>query len=47
MLSPNKTRIVETIGPASGTPPVLKQMIRVGMIIARLNFSHGEFETHR
>jgi pyruvate kinase len=46
MLPPNKTRIVATIGPASNTMPVLEQMIRAGMNVARLNFSHGEFSAH-
>src|SRR6185295_7079912 len=47
MLPPNKTRIVATIGPASNTPSVLEPMIRAGMNVARLNFSHGEFAAHR
>src|SRR5688572_18873505 len=46
-LPPNKTRIVATIGPSSSSPPVLERMIRAGMNVARLNFSHGEFEAHR
>ena len=46
-LPPNKTKIVATIGPASNSPGVLEQIIRAGMNVARLNFSHGEFETHR
>jgi pyruvate kinase len=46
-LPPHKTKIVATIGPASSSPPVLEQMLRAGMNIARLNFSHGDFDTHR
>jgi pyruvate kinase len=45
-LPAHKTKIVATIGPASSSPPVLEQMIRAGMNIARLNFSHGDFATH-
>jgi pyruvate kinase len=43
----NKTKIVATIGPASSSPAVMEQMIRAGMNVARLNFSHGDFSSHR
>jgi pyruvate kinase len=46
-LSPNKTKIVATIGPASQSPEVLEAMLRAGMSVARLNFSHGDFSGHR
>jgi pyruvate kinase len=42
-----KTKVVCTIGPASGSPDVMKQMIEAGMNVARLNFSHGDFSTHK
>jgi pyruvate kinase len=45
-LPEHKTKIVCTIGPASESPAVLKQMIEAGMDVARLNFSHGEFASH-
>lgn len=40
------TKIVATIGPASESPDMLERMIRAGMSVARLNFSHGDFATH-
>ena len=45
-LRPQKTKIVATIGPACDAPPVLEQMVRAGMSVARLNFSHGTFDEH-
>ncbi len=47
LLPDHKTKIVATIGPASESPAVIEEMIRAGMNVARLNFSHGKFETHR
>lgn len=42
----HKTKIVATIGPASESPEMLERLIRAGMNVARLNFSHGSFEGH-
>jgi pyruvate kinase len=42
-----RTRIVCTIGPSSSSPAVLKNLIQSGMDVARLNFSHGDHDTHR
>ena len=40
------TKIVATIGPASREPETLRAMIRAGMNVARINFSHGDQATH-
>jgi pyruvate kinase len=45
-LLPCKTKIVATIGPASESPEMMERLIRAGMSIARLNFSHGDFSGH-
>ncbi|MHB8879461.1 MAG: pyruvate kinase, partial [Myxococcaceae bacterium] len=42
-----KAKILCTLGPSSQTPEVLEAMIRAGMDVARLNFSHGTHEEHR
>lgn len=41
------TKIVATIGPASSSPEVLLQMMRAGLDVVRLNFSHGTADDHR
>src|SRR5262245_53880334 len=40
------TKIVATLGPASSDPAVLERMIRAGVDIVRLNFSHGTADDH-
>jgi pyruvate kinase len=42
----HKTKIVATIGPASDSQEMLERLIRAGMNVARLNFSHGDFTGH-
>lgn len=46
VLPAHKTKIVATIGPASESPEMLVRLIRAGMNVARLNFSHGDFSKH-
>jgi pyruvate kinase len=45
--APRRTKIVATIGPASCTAGVLKQLVEAGMDGARLNLSHGTHDEHR
>ncbi len=46
-LTGHKTKIVATIGPASESPEVMRQMLEAGMAVARVNFSHGDFGSHQ
>jgi len=39
-----RAKIVATLGPASNTEPVFRQLVRAGLDVARLNFSHGTHE---
>ncbi len=41
-----KTKIVCTLGPSTANDDVLRELMRSGMDVARLNFSHGDHETH-
>lgn len=47
MRNVKKTKIVATLGPASAQEDVLPKMIEAGLNVARLNFSHGNFEEHQ
>ncbi len=41
-----RTKIVCTIGPAVATLEKIEALIAAGMNVARLNFSHGNYEEH-
>ncbi len=41
-----RTKIVATLGPASSSREVIRQLILAGMDVARLNFSHGNYDEH-
>ena len=41
-----RTKIVATLGPASNTEPVFRNLVRAGLDVVRLNFSHGTHEEH-
>ncbi len=42
-----RTKIVATIGPRSDSPETLLELVRAGMNVARLNFSHGSHAEHK
>ncbi|MFO0800286.1 MAG: pyruvate kinase [Gemmataceae bacterium] len=44
--TPRRTKIVATLGPAVDDPPVLEAVLRAGVDVARVNFSHGAADEH-
>ena len=40
------TKIIATLGPASSDPAVLERLLRAGVDVVRLNFSHGKAQDH-
>ena len=42
-----RTKMVCTIGPSSSSPDMVRALLRAGMNVARLNFSHGDHDAHR
>ena len=40
------TKIVATLGPASSTPEVLENLVKAGIDVVRMNFSHGTVDDH-
>lgn len=47
LIDGKRTKIVATVGPSSQSEDKIRSMIRAGMNVARINFSHGAHETHR
>ena len=41
-----RTKIVATLGPATDDPEAMEKLIRAGCDVVRINFSHGDAETH-
>jgi pyruvate kinase len=42
-----RTKIVATLGPSTSSPERIEALVRAGLDVARLNFSHGNTEDHR
>jgi pyruvate kinase len=47
MITYNKTKIVATIGPASSSKEMLRALVKEGVDVFRLNFSHGTHQDHQ
>ncbi len=46
MIADRRAKIVATIGPATASEEKLRELIKAGLNVARLNFSHGSYEDH-
>ena len=46
-MTPRRTKIVATLGPASNDPKILSRMIEAGLDVVRMNFSHGTADEHK
>ena len=42
-----KTKIIATLGPAVASYDGIRDLVEAGMDVARLNFSHGDYDSHR
>ena len=42
-----RTKIVATLGPATDNPEIIEELIRAGVDVVRLNFSHGTHEEQK
>lgn len=42
-----KTKIIGTLGPACASPEGIDELVYAGLDVARLNFSHGDYDSHR
>ncbi|MBI5222706.1 MAG: pyruvate kinase [Candidatus Magasanikbacteria bacterium] len=47
MFSAKRTKIVCTLGPSSESSETITKMVKAGMNVARLNFSHGTYDNHK
>ena len=42
----SKTKVIATLGPATSSKEVLTNLIKAGVDVCRINFSHGAYEDH-
>lgn len=42
-----RTKIIATLGPASGEPDMIHRLVEAGVSVFRINFAHGEHDTHQ